>query len=196
MKHIIVALVSALLLLATLPAQARVINRDEANEYFANCMSKKSDAVKVETLTTLCACTSARLMQSLTAEELHALSGKDAVAQAATHKMLTEVYAPCSETIAVDLINFECVNNEQLSDMNPDFDVPMVCGCSARSAAAWYQGKGKALMAEILKANPNVTDPVPALLAHPQMKNQILSNLVACSATPPTPPATPAPAVK
>lgn len=185
MKILIVAFISVFFLIEVLPAQATVINRDEANDYFSSCMSKKSADVKEETMTTLCACTSAKMVESMTSEELQTMAGTDATAQDARRKMLLEVYAPCSESIAVDLINTGCVNNGDLYEMDQNFNVQQVCGCSARSAAAWYQGKGKTLMTDILKTNPAMTDPAPALLAHPLLKNQILSNLVACTATSP-----------
>jgi len=188
MKKVIIALLSVLFLATSLPAQATVISRDEANEFYASCMSKRAKDVKVEMMNTLCACTSARLMQSMTSEELLAMQGKTGEGRLAMDKMLMKVYAPCSEIVAIELINYDCVHNEKLRELNEGFDVPEVCACAAGQTAQWYKGKSKTLMADILKSNPTVTDPVPALMAHPLMKNRVLNNLVSCSAKPPAEP--------
>ncbi len=182
MRSFIVALLSTFLLIAALPAHATQVNRDQANQYFATCISKAAAGANANSMTALCACSSARLMQYMTAEELELLKAGGAGSQAAQHKMLLDVYAPCSETIAADMIGFECVNNKQLYEMNKGYDIPKICACSAQKSADWYRGKARGLMADILKKDPAVTNAVGALISHPQTKNQILNNLVACSA--------------
>lgn len=185
MRNFIAALLCSFLLTAALPAQATAVNRDQANQYFATCIdSKANKGINAESMTALCACTSARLMQFITVEDLDMLKGGGTDGQAAQHKMLLDVYAPCTEIIAADMIDFECVNNKKLYDLNKGYDIPKLCACSAQKSADWYKGKARGLMTEILQKDPAVTDAAGALITHPQTRSQMLNNLVACSAQP------------
>ena len=204
MTRLIAAFLCTLLLALTAPAYATPVNRDQANEYFAQCI-KNASKESPESVRNLCACSSARVMSAITAEELAVSSQKTPEGQAATKKMLVEVFAPCSEVIAADMFDFECVNNKKLYELNKGFDIPTVCTCASKATAEWYQGKGKEIMTEALLRDPGMTlaNPVGGLTSHPKVKSQNLNNLVTCSskpaaikATTPAPAAaTPAPAV-
>lgn len=165
-------------------AQATAINRDQANEYFATCFAGKTKDVDAEAIGTLCACTSAGVMGLMTAEELKIMNTDTAEATAARHKFLMEVYAPCSEAIAADLINYECSNNDELYELNKDLNIPEICLCAAEQTAFWYKGKAKEIMAALLKNDPALPDPVSAILNYPALKSQSRGNMVACSAVP------------
>lgn len=184
MRNFIAVLLCFFLLTATLPAQATAVNRDQANQYFATCIGKTTKGVNAESMTALCACTSARLMQFMAAEDLEAIKSGGSAGQTAQHKMLLDVYAPCTEIIAADMIGFECINNRKLYDLNKGYDIPKLCACSAQKSAVWYKGKARGLMTEIIQKDPAVTDAAGALITHPQTRNQMLNNLVACSAQP------------
>lgn len=184
---IFVAALFSLLIVCAATAQATPISREQANEYYKTCMATTNPALRPDSLATLCACTSARVM-TMTAEDL---ASTDVVAR---HKILTEVYAPCTETIAAEMIDYQCISNQTLDDVQEGFDIAKVCSCSGQKSADWYRGKSKNLMQEILQNNPDVRDPARALLDHPLMKSQMLNNIVACSATPPKSIELPAPA--
>ncbi len=191
MRFFTAALFCVSLFMMTLPAQAQStpVNRDQANEYFAQCI-KGSQSTLGESMRDLCACTSAKLMTQISAEELAALADTTTPAgQAARKKELVQVYAPCTELIAAEMFDFECVNNKQLRDLNKDFDMPAVCSCASKMTANWYKGKGQQFMDEAMKKDPGMTlaNPVGALLNHPLVKSQNLNNLVTCSAKPVTP---------
>lgn len=191
MRFFTAALFCVSLIMATLPVQAQStpVNRDQANEYFALCI-KGSQSTLGESMRDLCACTSAKLMTQMTAEELAALADtKTPAGQAARKKELVEVYAPCTELIAAEMFDFECVNNKQLREMNKDFDMPAVCSCASKMTANWYKGKGQQFMDEAMKKDPGMTlaNPVGALLTHPLVKSQNLNNLVTCSSKPAAP---------
>ena len=139
MKILIVAFISVFFLIEVLPAQATVINRDEANDYFSSCMSKKSADVKEETMTTLCACTSAKMVESMTSEELQTMAGTDATAQDARRKMLLEVqqYQPpmlrrgTYRGKATAIIYIELLRSTRLLNhfLTGDFVAGVVVGC-------------------------------------------------------------------
>lgn len=185
MKRLIAALICSLMLVATSPAQATPVNRDQANEYFAQCM-KNASKESPESVRNLCACSSARVMTGITAEELAVSSQKTPEGQAAMKKMLVEVFAPCSEVIAAEMFDFECVNNKKLYELNKGFDIPSVCSCASKATAEWYQGKGKETMVEAMQRDPGMTlaSPIGALISHPKVKSQNLNNLVSCSSKP------------
>lgn len=165
-------------------AQATPVNRDQANEYFARCIA--SAKAPGESMRDLCACTSARILTMVSAEELAVMPEKTPAGQAAMKKMLVDVYAPCTEVVAREIFDFECVNNEQLIEMNQDLDMPQICSCAAEKTAASYKGKAQQYMGEALQKDQSATiaNPLGGLLNHPQVKSQNLNNLVACSAVP------------
>ncbi len=194
MRFFTAALFCVSLFMLSVPAQAQStpVNRDQANEYFALCI-KGSQSTLGESMRDLCACTSAKLMTQMTAEELAALADtKTPAGQAARKKELVQVYAPCTELIAAEMFDFECVNNKQLRDLNKDFDMPAVCSCASKMTADWYKGKGQSVMEEAMKKDPGMTlaNPVGAILTHPQVKSHNLNNLVTCSSKPAAPAAT------
>ena len=169
----------------TAHAQSTPVNRDQANEYFTQCL--KSNRSAPASMRDLCACTSAKVLTEITAEELAALATPTTPeGQAARKKELVQIYAPCTEVIAADMFDFECVNNKQLRDLNEGFDMPAVCSCASHLTAEWYKGKGQQFMDEAMKKDPGITlaNPIGALLTHPLVKSQNLNNLVVCSAKP------------
>lgn len=180
--HMVLFLIVGLLVSA--PAMATAINRDQANEYYARCAAQVTDSSDMKSVTTMCACTSAGVMSLMSYEELNSMNESTAEGTAARHKFLVEVYAPCSEIVAADLINYECSNNDELFELNKDFDIIEICRCSAEQTAYWYKGKGKEVMTALIKADPLLPDPVAAILAYPPLKSQSRSNMVACSAVP------------
>lgn len=184
-------LMMALLFPLAAQAQSTPVNRDQANEYFAQCVQSGKSAPG-ESMRDLCACTAAKVMSQLTAEELAALADtKTPAGQTARRKELVEVYAPCTEIIAAEMFDYECVNNKQLRDLNEGFDMPSVCSCASKLTADWYKGKGQKFMEESMKKDPGMTiaNPIGALLTHPLVKSQNLNNLVVCSSKPAVPPA-------
>ena len=92
MKIVFFALLSLFVIATTVPAHAIPVSRDQANEYFAYCMKNGKKAAP-EAFGSLCACTSARVMTVITAEELAASSQKTPEGQAAQRKILTDVFA-------------------------------------------------------------------------------------------------------
>lgn len=194
MKVVFFTLLSLFVIATIVPAHAIPVSRDQANEYFAHCM-KNGKKGSPAAFGNLCACTSARVMTAISAEELAASSQKTPEGQVAQRKILTDVFAPCSELIAADMFDFECVNNKKLYELNKGFDIPSVCSCASKATAEWYKGKGTAIMTEALKRDPGtaLANPVVALISHPQVKSQNLNNLVTCGSTA-TPKAAPAPA--
>ncbi len=184
MKHFIAALFCVSLLGLSVTAQAAPVSRDQANKYFASCTA--SAKAPGEAMRDLCACTAARVATMLTAEELAVMPEKTPEGQAAMKKMLVNVYAPCTEVVAAEMFDYECVSNKQLYDLDNDFDTPAVCSCAAQKTAAWYAGKAGTFMEDALKKDSTaaIANPLGAILAHAQVKSQNLNNLVGCSAEP------------
>lgn len=183
MKFFTAMLSCLMFVLGVSPAQATAINRNQANEYYNRCIA--SATAPGDSMSEVCACTAARMMTLLSAEELAVMPEKNPAGQAAMKKMLVDVYAPCTEVVAREMFDFECVSNKKLSGIE-DFDTPMICTCAAEKTAAWYQGKAQKIMDEAFKKDPAVTiaNPLGGLLQHPLVKSQNLNNLVVCSAPP------------
>lgn len=143
---------------------ATAISKDMANKYYENCKSRP-DPMKVmseQSKDNLCACSAANLMKAMTVEDIRIMGGNDQAARNALNKMLTQVYAPCMEFPARDLVYANCVDNAQLKAAASD--VKGLCGCVAGQAAQYIASNGPGIMQQELMKNPNVTDPLGPLM--------------------------------
>lgn len=153
--------------LALLPLAARAqtaISQDMAKKYYENCKSRPDpmNAMSAQSKDMLCTCTAAQMMKSMTVEDIKIMGGNDQPARNALNKMLTEVYAPCMEFPARDLVYGNCVANPQLKAAAPNLEG--LCGCVAGQAAQYIAANGPGLMRSELAKNPNVTDPLGPLM--------------------------------
>ena len=159
---------------------ATPITKDMANSYYNNCISKKGDQkLTKESQDFLCSCTAAQMMDSMSVEDVQAMSTQDQrTARRAFNKMLINVYAPCMEYPAKDHYYNTCLSNPQTKKLggNPE----KLCGCMSDKVATHLKQNGKELFTGILKRNPNVTDPMAALEADKQFQNYVGKQALSC----------------
>lgn len=164
------ALILALFILALTPwaAQAQQgqtpISQDMAKKYYENCGARPDslNAMTPESKNMLCTCTAAQLMKSMTVEDIKIMGGNDQSARNALNKMLINVYAPCMEFPARDLVYGNCVGNAQLKAAASN--IQGLCGCVAGEAAQYIAANGPSIMKQEIAKNPNVTDPLAPLM--------------------------------
>ncbi len=173
----------ALLTLLALPAAAQPqasaaggtrITDAQTQQYYQTCVSnsQQDQVMKPETKKVLCQCTALHMQQSLTIEDITAMSGNDQPARNALNKMITGVYAPCMEFPVRDLIAGSC---------DKEVKNPKVCSCVSDKMAAFTTREANRLLTEVFAKNTNITDPMGAIMETEEFKNQEKQMAMACA---------------
>jgi hypothetical protein len=152
-----------------------------ANTYYNNCISKESpQKLSPESQEFLCACTASNMMETMTTDDIRALSNQEdrKTARLALNYMLVNVYAPCMEYPARDHYFNTCVNDPKTKKIgkNPE----KICGCMADKVASHLAENGKDEFKEILSRNPNVTDPMGALEGDKKFQKYVSQQVLSC----------------
>lgn len=173
----IISTAALLLLLFTGPAFATPISKEQANNYYANCKAQPGAGMRPESHDAMCACTSVKMMEAMTVEDVQAMSSGDKNAQ---NKMFIEVYAPCMSYPVQDLVGMQCLEDPKIDQVGSNIPKEELCSCIAERTAAWFEGEGRALMRRVLTKNPEITDPVGPVMETPEFKSQTYNGLIAC----------------
>lgn len=152
--------------LSFLPEQAKAqktpVGKEMADAYYQNCMAKPNEILSDKTKDMLCTCTAARMMKSLTVEEMRTMAQNDEAGRLALNKMLVEVYTPCMEFPIRDLIYDNCIKNK--ASMPTIKNSEGLCGCMASETAEYAAKEGPQTIQKALKDNPFITDPMGPLM--------------------------------
>lgn len=167
-------------LMAMAQAQTQV-SKETANEYFNNCVKAASpqQPVSVKTQEMLCACTAARLTQFFSMEDMKTMTGSDPTsARIAYNKMIIDIYAPCMEEPTREYYTGVCTSNPDTVKYG---DPQKICPCMAGKIAAHMAVRGQEEFRKLLSRDPNIVDPMAALLGDAEFgqfaQNQLLSCL-------------------
>lgn len=163
MYRIKIVLVRAVIvmMLALLPqaAHATKISDQESANYYKACNANRSTTMAAETQDEMCACTAAQMQRAMSVEDVSIMRENTTRGRAMLNKMLLQVYGPCMGSPMADLISAECDKNPQIALADQTMDRREICGCMAERVSQWFQEEGVAIMTEVLKETPNITDP-------------------------------------
>ncbi len=162
----------------TAHAQTR-ITTEESNAYYNSCKEKQaSQSFSAQSQDAFCACTAAHMSQYLSKEDVAAMgSSNAAIARPAYNKMIIVVYAPCMELPTYEHYYNTCISNpDTVKYGEPD----KICSCMSSHIAAHMKTNGSAVFDRLLKANPDLMDPMAALLGDPEFENFANSQLTTC----------------
>ncbi len=170
----------AFILFVPLAAHAQTpIDSTTAKTYYANCMAKGDPRLTAESHEALCACTAAAMQKSMTVEDVQEMNASTPESRDKLNKMLTEVYAPCMSYPVQDLVTAQCQQDEKIKLMGLK-DMGGLCSCMGKRTGDWFSTAGRSLMAEVLKANPTITDPVGPVMESKAFQQQAYQNLMTC----------------
>lgn len=168
------------LLIFTIPAahaQTKV-TPEMANAYFNNCLNQPGPGMSSETKQYMCACTSAKMQESMTVEDIRTMAQQSTAGRLATNKMIINVYAPCIEYPARDHYYSTCMNNPQTKNLTKN--VQGLCTCLGSQVAGYLKQNAKKEFTRILSRTPNITDPMTALTNDPAFTQFAQGKLMAC----------------
>lgn len=155
------------------------IPQSTANAYYANCMSRKVDRMSDDDQQNLCSCSAAKMMSTMSLEELTVMSPEKGPGRAAYDKMMTQVYGPCLHTPVQDQLYNECMSDPKIKDFAIK-DQAGLCHCTSQKSGDDFANGASQLIAVILKNDPKVTDMYSAVLNNNTFRGQAYQNLFSC----------------
>ncbi|MDP7142472.1 MAG: hypothetical protein QF692_04625 [Alphaproteobacteria bacterium] len=182
-SHLIrsILLVTALLAFAPVSASAQTaISPEQAYSYYQNCTSTRDPNISGETQDIFCKCTAMKMQSDFYVEDMVMMQGDSDPARKAINKMLLNVYAPCMEFPVRDLIFKRCIENEY----NVQKDI---CECLANRMADYTASSARKYLSDILKNDPNITDPMGPIVNHPKFIQHEKRTALACIQGEPAP---------
>ncbi len=181
MNNFISILIIVSVALMTLPARAQTpIGNDAANTYYGNCVAKRDERMTEKTQEGLCACTAAKMMETMDAEDIQIMAQNNEAGRAKLNFMLLNVYAPCIQFPASDLVVGECMKDEKISMLNLKMDRATLCGCMGAHAGEWLASAGRDILARLLKNDPNITDPISPVMDSPEFRKASFEIMTLC----------------
>lgn len=150
--------------------QAPTDMKQFANQYYKNCLTKENPVLQKDSHKLFCACTSAKISETLTMEDMKILMETTPEGQEQRDRITLLVYVPCMEHPAHDLIYSNCVNDPGVKKSFRR--APKVCGCLADGMTAyWLKNGEKIVMAEGLKQGASL-DPLVRFFNSPAYQEQ------------------------
>lgn len=130
-----------------------LVSKDLANQYYNNCLQKEDATMSADTQKSLCACTAAKMSETMSVEEIQTMSLNTEEGAYQRSRMTALVYVPCMEYPLRDLVYNNCASN---SEVTKEFKKhKAVCSCLAGNMAKFYAEQGMQIVnAEIMKQSP------------------------------------------
>jgi hypothetical protein len=190
MRYFFIALTA---LFFALPSQAAVpINDEFVAAYQKNCMAQRNQRMTMETQDSFCACTGQKMKETMTVDDIQTMGGQDQAARNMLNKVMLDVYVPCMDGLVREMVNDECMANNQVDAGNArlaplNINKNDLCKCMSDKTGAWYVTNGRSLMTKVLADNPNIVDPMTPVTESQEYKDAVLQNMLSCVPGPAAP---------
>jgi len=153
------------------------ITNDIAQKYYNNCVAgaQKQGQLTPQNQQRYCACTAMNMQQSMTQEDLSALSYKDEKARLVLNKILTNVNAPCMQYPVHDMISKKCMTDLKNSG---------ICNCLSNKMGQYTAQQAQKMMPQLLAENPNLFDPLTPIMDSQEFQQTQKSIALSCATNP------------
>ncbi len=150
-----------ILTMGTSPANAQTaISQKAATDYYQSCLTKTDERITPQTQDIFCKCTATYMQKSMSVQDVQAMALQNQTGRNALNKMLTNVYAPCMEFPIRDMVFQKCTKDAYQAGQK-------ICSCLSTNMANYVKERAGAELPAILAANPNLTDPMEAIVSSP-----------------------------
>jgi len=156
------------------------MSKEQANNYYASCKAKQDPRMSTPAQDAFCACTSVKMMEAMSVEDVQTMAGNDQAGRNALNKMLIDVYAPCMSYPVEELVGAKCYNDPKLGALGLKKSKEKICDCVGQKTAAWFVDEGRDLMRNVLAQNPNIFDPIDPVMESAAFKSQSYENMMHC----------------
>lgn len=153
---------------------------DKANLYYQSCIKQKHPLLKGEMLGLFCGCTSAKMTEVMTPEQITTMGEDSVEGQYQRNRMTLFIYTPCIEYPTKALILDQCLNNKEARKgmRNPK----KTCGCLAEGMGKYMREKAPKTIERALMVNAGDIDPLRVLLESPDFDSKTQYLMRACVA--------------
>lgn len=149
-----------------------------ANSYYKNCQKQKHPVLKGKNLELLCACSSAKITQTMTLQNVRDMAVDTNEGLKQRNRLLTEVYVPCMEFPTKALLMDSCMNDPAVGKA---LKKPReVCSCMSTSVSKYIVREAPNASRKALATNAKNTDPLAALLNSKEYEQQSRTYLLSC----------------
>jgi hypothetical protein len=138
--------------------QQEATSVDLANEYFLRCKNEEQDYLRPKTKEYLCGCSSAKMAQHLTFDEIQALDRESKKGDAARAKFIINAYAPCIYKPTRDVSKRRCLASQQVRRIWSGRY--KVCNCTANLMEDYMRAAGHVVITKALDEAPMSLDPL------------------------------------
>ncbi len=129
-----------------------------ANSYYENCLLESHPVLTPSSQNLLCACTSAKMSEEMTPDQMKAMFEEGPEGDEARSQMMAFVYAPCMEYPVRDLITQNCLGNPEVAAGST---APKeLCKCLGDKMGEFMADKGPAVIEMAMRSNPDNLDPL------------------------------------
>lgn len=145
------------------------ITNDMAVKYYDQCLtnSAKDGTMYEENAKAFCQCTAQNMKNRLSQEDLNLLQEQGQGARDVVNRILIYVNGPCMSYPINDLVLRKCIN---------DIGNDKTCACLSKGISTYITSESQKLMAGILERDPNIADPLGAIMdsaAYKMQENKI-----------------------
>ncbi|GJL84618.1 MAG: hypothetical protein DHS20C02_03930 [Micavibrio sp.] len=154
------------------------VSKDMVNTYYKNCIAQKNATLSTESQELLCSCTSVKMADEMSVEEIQTMFEDTPAGQKMRNVMLVSVYAPCMKFPAHDLLYKNCTEDKAVSQNLKKSQA--VCECLATNMADYTTENAPAVISKALKKNPENVDPLALLFDDLHFNSQSKTVLTRC----------------
>jgi hypothetical protein len=159
---------------------ATPVSKDEANAFYAQCMAKPDERLSPDTQNEFCACASAHMMQTMSAEDMKLAAESTPAGRVMAKKMMITVYGPCIGGPITEVAGGRCESDPRvvLADKMVRRDV--VCACMADKITTWLDVSGPDTLAKVMEATPFVNDTLDTVMESGVYKKEEYEIMMDC----------------
>ncbi len=137
------------------------VSSDMAKQYYNNCITQENSILTEESQEMLCACTSVKMTEEMSVEEIKTMFQNTKEGQHMRNVMLIRVYTPCMKFPARDLIYKSCSEDRAVSQ---NLKKPRkVCNCMADRMAEYTVEKAPDVITQAVRQDASNLDPLALL---------------------------------
>ena len=172
-----VRLIIAVLLFASMSwtavHAATPVSKEDANAFYAQCMSTPDDRLSQDTKNEFCACKSVHMMQTMSAEDVKTMRESNSAGRVMLNKALIAVHGPCLSGPIAEMHYNKCADDPRVTLAGQNIDRGAVCACMSAKVGEWLEQAGPDVMTQTIAQDPFVTDPLePVMQSIPYKKEE------------------------
>ena len=141
--------------------------------------------MKGESLNTQCSCTSQKIIEEMTIEDVNGMAEATANGEFQRGRILLQAYAPCMQYPARSILLEKCTNDPNMKKTVAAYE--QACSCMADRMAQYVALNGPMIIAKSLRSTAPNPNPLSDLMRDPDFQSQAQRELAECVKTPTAP---------